>query len=252
MAGTTIRSATEEETRRLEDFARPTEAGRPRRTLGLFVALPAAAATLVLSNALPVPVPVRLLAAVAAGVVAFRLWERGATARRREALRPPPDLQAALEKDLAGGRVAVARYDLAAVVKVLPDPRRQVATVWFAKRTDGAVLLLVRPELEEAEAAGDFPAAAFEIAEGEESGLVVSLRRVGASLAPAVVREPLSDGEWEELGDGTDEEVPIPWEEVLERARCRRARGAAARREDGPGEARRAAPPSVDGPIGPR
>lgn len=236
----------------------PKTSGRPRRTLGLFVALPAGAAALIFANALPVPAVVRLLGATAVGVVAFRVWDRGARARYEESMKPAPELQADLEKDLADGRVAVARYDLAAVVKVCPDPRRQVATTWFARRTDGAVLLLVQPQLEEAEAAGDFPATAFEIASGASSGVVVSLRRVGEALAPAVVREPLSDAEWEELGDSAEEEVPLEWEEVLERARVRRVRETEAakkvevRAEAPAASAGDAAPPAPPSPIRPK
>jgi hypothetical protein len=44
VTATATRSATPAERRRLEDFVSPKASGRPRRTLGLFVALPAVVA----------------------------------------------------------------------------------------------------------------------------------------------------------------------------------------------------------------
>ena len=70
----------------------------------------------------------------------------------------------------------------------------------------------------EAEFAGEFPATAFEIATGESSHFVVSVKRLGERLVPEKVRAPLSDGEWEEIGDEADAPVSLSWDEVLERA----------------------------------
>ena len=84
--------------------------------------------------------------------------------------------------------------------------------------SDGSVALLVQPDLEEAEFNGEFPAASFEIATGEASHFLVSLTRTGEKLAPVTARAPLSDDEWEELGEEADAPVPFGWDEVLARA----------------------------------
>jgi hypothetical protein len=93
-----------------------------------------------------------------------------------------------------------------------------VRTSWFARLADGSVVLLVAPELEELELAGGFPARALEIATGEASRLVASVARKGETLASVATRAPLSDAEWEELGDDVDGSVPLGWPEILERA----------------------------------
>ena len=80
------------------------------------------------------------------------------------------------------------------------------------------MIFLVQPELMEAEFAGEFPATTFEIAAGEASHFVVSVKRLGETLVPEKVRAPLSDGEWEEIGEEADEPVSLSWDEVLKRA----------------------------------
>lgn len=221
MQTTTTRPATAEEKARLEAYLRPRAKRKPAWAVAVMLGVPLTWALFVFLNLLldgRVPVVVRLLLAVAvAGGGAWHFGKR-LTAQHEETLRPPPELRALLERDLESGRVAVARYEVEAVVKVVADRPRFVGVTWFAKLRDGGLALFVQPDLEEAELRGEFPAASFEIATGEASRLVVSVTRTGEKLAPAKVRMPLSDAEWEEIGDEADAPLPYGWEEVLERA----------------------------------
>ena len=220
MKSTTTRAATAAERSRLEAFLTPEPRRGPGRLLGFFMGVPVGVTALaVLNVALPAPAYLRATLAVGIGAAAVALFGRWAEHRHAEMLRPARAAVEALGKDLAAGRVAVTRYDVEEVVKAEPDPGRGVGPVWFVRLADGAVLLLVGPHLEEAEEAGEFPAAAFEIASGEASRFVLSVRRAGAPLAPSLVRAPLSDAEWEEVGDDVDETVPLSWPQVLEGAR---------------------------------
>lgn len=221
MTTTTTRPATAEERARLEKHLEPTRPARPAWIAAVMVGVPVTVALFVVLNLLldgVVPAFVRLVLAVVVGGAGARHWGRREAARWEEAFRPPPEIREVVERDLASGTVSVSRFEVEGIVKVAPDRRRLVRTTWFAKLADGAVALLVAPDLEEAELAGEFPATSFEIATGEESHFVVSVTRTGEKLAPVLVRMPLSDGEWEELGDEADAPVPYGWEEVLERA----------------------------------
>lgn len=221
MKTTTTRPATAEERARLEAYLNPAAKAKPAWGAAVMLAVPFTFALFLILNVLldgVVPAAVRLLLAVAiAGGGAWRFGKK-MTAQHEETLRPPPEAQELLRRDLADGRVAVARYEVEAVVKVAPDRPRFVGATWFVKRTDGAVALLVQRDLEEAEFNGEFPATSFEIATGESSHFIVSLTRTGEKLAPARTRAPLSDAEWEELGDEADAPVPFGWDEVLARA----------------------------------
>ncbi len=219
MKTTTTRPVTAEERATLERILAPTPSRHPGPLLGFFVALPATAALFLFLNLLlPAPPLVNFLLAAAGGVGGAWLYGKREGARFARSLEPAPEVQAVLRKDLAEGRAAVTRYDVDAVVKVVADRRRLVATTWLARLADGAVALLVQPELEAAEEDGEFPATSFEIASGESSHFCLSVTRLGEPLAPAVVRAPFTDAEWEELGDDADAPVPFTWEEVLERA----------------------------------
>lgn len=221
MPTTTTRPATAEERARLGKYLEPTRPARPAWIAAVMVGVPVTFALFVVLNLLldgVVPALVRLALAVAIGGAGARYWGRREATRWEEAFRPPAEIRDVVEKDLASGTVSVSRFEIEAIVKVAPDRRRLVRTTWFAKLADGAVVLLVAPDLEEAELAGEFPATSFEIATGEASHFVVSVTRTGEKLAPVKVRMPLSDGEWEELGDEADAPVPYAWDEVLERA----------------------------------
>lgn len=221
MKTTTTRPATAEERARLEAYLNPRAKAKPAWAAAVMVAVPLTWALFVVLNLLLdglVPAAVRLLLAVAiAGGGAWHFGKR-MTARHEETLRPSPEVQELLRRDLADGRVAVARYEVEAVVKVAADRPRFVGTTWFAKLPDGSVALLVQPALEEAEFNGEFPATSFEIATGEASHHFVSLTRTGETFAPVKLRAPLTDDEWEELGDEADAPVPFGWDEVLARA----------------------------------
>lgn len=220
MKKTTTRTATAAERARLEALLHPEPRRNPGRLLGLFMGVPVGITALaVLNLALPAPAFVRAAIAVAIGAWAVSLFGRWAEARHAEMLRPSKEAVEALEADLAAGRVAVTRYDVEEAVKVEADPGRLVGTNWFLRLADGSVVLLVGPHLEEAEEAGEFPATSFEIASGEASHYVLSVRKVGEALEPVAVRAPLSDAEWEAVGDDVDETVPLSWPEVLEAAR---------------------------------
>lgn len=253
MTKTTPRAATAGERARLEAYLSPAPAGNPGRLLGILVGVPVGFTAFVALNVLlPVPALVRLPLAVAIGAGTAALFGRWAAARHADMFRPAPEAEDVLRKDLAEGRVAVARYDAEAVVKVAADPGRFVGTTWFVKRADGSVVLLVGPHFEEAEEAGEFPATAFEVASGESSHYVLSVKSVGERLAPAAVRAPLSDAEWEEVGDDDDEEVPLAWTKVLERARLNPPRERAGDRRP-PGPAAAITPEEVSGgsPVDP-
>lgn len=221
MKTTATRAATAEEKARLEAYLRPRAKRKPAWAVAVMLGVPLTWALFVFLNLLldgHVPVGVRfLLAVAAAGGGAWHFGKR-LTAQHEEALRPPAELQELLQSDLESGRVSVARFEVEAIVKVAPDRPRFVGVTWLAKLRDGGVALLVAPDLEEAELRGEFPAASFEIATGEASHLVLSVTRTGEKLAPAMVRMPLSDGEWEEIGDEADAPLPYGWDEVLERA----------------------------------
>lgn len=221
MRTTTVRTATAEERARLEEYLKPSRPGKPAWLAAVMVGLPATFALFVVLNVVlagVLPALLRLAVAVAVGGAGAWHFGRREAARHEEALRPAPEICEAVGRDLASGRVSVARYEVDAVVKVAPERSRFVRTTWFARLVDGTVVLLVAPELEELELAGDFPARSFEISTGEASRFVASSRRTGEKLAPARVRMPLSDAEWAELGDEADAPIPIPWEEVLDRA----------------------------------
>ena len=132
--------------------------------------------------------------------------------------RPVPEVEDVLRRDLADGQVEVRRYEAEAVVKATADRSRFVSATYFVKLADGSVALLVGPHLEEAEFRGEFPATAFEIASGASSHYVLSVKKTGDRLAPVKTRAPLSDAEWEEIGDDDDESVPLGWAEIVERA----------------------------------
>ena len=218
---TTTRPATAEERARLEAYLNPGVRAKPARAAAVMVAVPFTLALFVALNlALGglAPPAVRLLLAVAIGGAGAWYFGKRLAAQHEEALRPAPEVQELLRRDLAEGRVSVARYEIGAVVKVVPDRPRFVGATWFAKLADGSVVLLVQPDLEEAEFNGEFPATSFEIATGEASRYLVSLTRTGEKLAPLAARAPLSDAEWAELGDEADAPVPFGWEEVLARA----------------------------------
>jgi len=221
MKTTTTRPATAEERARLEEYLSPKAKRKPAWAAAVMVAVPVTFALFIVLNLAlgeVVPAAVRLLLAVAiAGGGAWRFGRR-LTAQHEETLRPSPEVQELLRRDLADGRVAVARYEVEAVVKVAADRPRFVGATWFAKLTDGSVALLVQPDLEEAEFRGEFPATSFEIATGEASQHIVSVTRTGEKLAPLKTRAPLSDGEWEELGEEAEAPVPFGWDEVLARA----------------------------------
>ena len=239
MKTTTTRPATAEERARLEAYLNPEVKRKPAWAATVMVAVPLAwALFLVLNMALDglVPASVRLLLAVAiAGTGAF-LFGKRLSAQHAESARPAEPVLGFLQRDLESGRVVVTRWEADAVVKVASDPSRFVSTTWFAKLSDGTVALLVPPDLEEAEMNGEFPATSFEIATGEESRHVLSIRRTGERLEPAALRAPLSDGEWEELGDEADAPVPFGWDEVLARAAANplraRAKGEARSRQE--------------------
>jgi hypothetical protein len=221
MKTTTTRPATAEERARLEEYLRPSRPAKPLFIAAIMVGLPATFALFVVLNVLlegAVPAVLRLAVAVAIGGAGAWYWGKRETARTEKAFGPAPEIREVVEKDLAAGTVSVTRFDVEAIVKVVPDRGRFVRTTWFAKLADGTVALLVAPDLEEVELKGEFPATSFEIATGEASHFVASVTRTGGKLAPAGVRMPLSDGEWEELGGEDDAPVPYAWEEVLERA----------------------------------
>lgn len=221
MKTTTTRLATAEERAKLEGYLNPKPKRNPAWAATVMVTVPLAWALFMTLNMLLggiVPAAVRLLLAVAiAGGGAFIFGKRLA-AQHEASARPGEPVLGFLERDLESGRVAVTRYEVDAIVKVASDPGRFVSTTWFAKLADGGVTLLVPPELEEAELSGEFPATSFEIATGEESRHVLSIRRTGERLEPAALRAPLSEAEWEELGDEADAPVLFGWEEVLARA----------------------------------
>ncbi|MCL4808133.1 MAG: hypothetical protein KJ062_10135 [Thermoanaerobaculia bacterium] len=216
MRTTTTRSATADERTRLEAFLSPAPRRNPGRVLGLLVAFPVGYTVFVFLNLLlPSAGAVSFLLAVAAAGGAAWLFGRWAADRHAAAFRLPPEVEDLIRKDLADGRVRADRYEAEAVVKVAADPRRFVGTTWFVKLADGSVVLLVGPHFGEAEDAGQFPATAFEVASGEASHFVLSVRKLGERLAPLKTRAPLSDDEWEEIGEDDDEGVPLTWSEVL-------------------------------------
>lgn len=221
MKTTTTRPATAEERARLEAYLNPRAKRNPAWAAAVMLALPLTFALFVVLNLLLdglVPAAVRLLLAVAiAGAGAWHFGKR-MTAQHEETLRPSPEVQELLRRDLESGRVTATRYEVEGIVKVVADRPRFVGVTWFAKLRDGDVALLVQPDLEEAEFRGEFPATSFEIASGETSSFVVSLTRTGEKLAPVRTRAPLSDDEWEELGEEADAPVPFGWDEVLARA----------------------------------
>jgi hypothetical protein len=230
MKTTTTRPATEEERARLEAYLNPRAKAKPAWGAAVMIAVPLTWALFIALNMLLdglVPALVRLLLAVAIGGGGAWYYGKRWTAQHEETLRPPPEAQELLRRDLADGRVAVARYEIEAVVKVVADRPRFVGATWFVKLPDGSVALLVQPDLEEAEFNGEFPATSFEIATGEASRHIVSLTRTGEKVAPVKVRAPLSDDEWEELGDEADAPVPFGWDEVLARAAANPLRGKA-------------------------
>jgi len=219
MTTTTTRPLTLDERRKLEELLHPEGRKKPVFVTALLVAVPLAFALFVVLNLLlPGPALPELLLALGLGGGAGWFYGKRAAARSAESYQPAPEVREALGRDLAEGRAAVTRYDVESVVKVVAEPERLVLPTWFLKRTDGSVCFLVQPELVEAEFAGEFPAASFEIAAGESSRFTVSVKRIGEKLVPQRVRAPLSDGEWEEIGDEADESVPLSWDEVLERA----------------------------------
>ena len=219
MKTTTTRPLTEGERRKLEDLLRPKRRGKPAFVTAILVAVPLTFALFVFLNLfLPGSALLKLLLALGLGGGGAWFYGTRATARYEESFQPPPEVQEALRKDLAEGHALVTRYDVEAVVKVVAEPGRLVLATWFLKRTDGVVSFLVQPDLMEAEFAGEFPATAFEIATGESSHVTVSVKRLGERLAAEKVRAPLSDGEWEDIGDEADEPVSLSWDEVLERA----------------------------------
>lgn len=218
---TTTRPLTEEERGKLEELLHAKGPGRSALATAVLVAVPLTFALFVLLRfLLPGPALAELLVALGLGCGGAWVYGKRVAERSVEARRPAPEAREALRKDLAEGRAAVARYDVEAVVKVEAEPERLVLPTWFLKLADGSVSFLVEPALVEAESAGEFPATAFEIASGESSHVTVSVKRLGEKLAPETVRAPLSDGEWEDLGDEADEPVPFTWDEVLERARA--------------------------------
>jgi hypothetical protein len=221
MKTTTVRAATPEERVRLAEYLMPSRPGKPAWLGAVLVGVPATFALFVVLNTLldgVVPSVVRLGAALAIGGAGAWTFGKREAARYEEAFRPAPEIREAVERDLASGSVSVARWEIEAIVKVAPDRARFVRTSWFARLADGSVVLLVAPELEELELAGGFPARALEIATGEASRLVASVARKGETLASVATRAPLSDAEWEELGDDVDGSVPLGWPEILERA----------------------------------
>ncbi len=208
-----------EERTALEGHLNPGPARTPGRLMGLFMGVPIGFTALVVLNlSLPGPAFVRVLLAVAVGAGAAWLFGRWMAARHAEMFRPAPQVEDVLRKDLADGRVVVRRYEAEAVVKVAADRSRFVSATYFVKLGDGSVALLVGPHLEEAEFRGEFPATVFEIAAGESSQYVLSVRKAGERLVPVKTRAPLSDAEWEEIGDDDDEGVPLGWAEIVERA----------------------------------
>jgi hypothetical protein len=221
MKTTTTRPATAEERAKLEAYLNPEVKRKPAWAAAVMVAVPLAWALFIALNMLLdglAPAGVNLLLAVAlAGGGAWYFGKR-MTAQHAASFRPAEPLLGFLQRDLESGRVVVTRWEVDAVVKVASDPGRFVSTTWFARLSDGSVALLVPPDLEEAELNGEFPATSFEIATGEESRHVLSIRRTGEKLEPAALRAPLSDAEWEELGDEADAPVPFGWNEVLARA----------------------------------
>ncbi len=219
MKTTTTRPITPEERATLEGHLNPRPAGAPGRLLGLFMAVPVGFTALVFLNLL-VPGPAILRYLLAAAVAAGAAWlvDKWVVARNEAMFRPAPEVETVLQRDLAEGRVEVTRYEAEAVVKVAADRGRFVSATYFVKLGDGSVALLVGPHLEEAEFRGEFPATSFEIAEGEASHYVLSVKRTGEKLAPVATRAPLSDAEWEELGDDADGAVPLAWAEIVERA----------------------------------
>ena len=219
MKTTTTRPMSTEERTALEGHLNPAPAGSPSRVMGLFMGVPIGfTALIVLNLALPGPAFLRVLLAVAVGAGAAWLFGRWMAQRHREMFRPVPEVEDVLRRDLADGQVEVRRYEAEAVVKATADRSRFVSATYFVKLADGSVALLVGPHLEEAEFRGEFPATAFEIASGASSHYVLSVRKTGDRLAPVKTRAPLSDAEWEEIGDDVDESVPLGWAEIVERA----------------------------------
>ncbi|HQP87131.1 MAG TPA: hypothetical protein PLL76_12825, partial [Thermoanaerobaculia bacterium] len=182
MKATTTRPATPEERLRLEAYLHPKPKSNPAWAATVMVTVPLAWALFMILNMLLgglVPAAVRLLLAVAiAGGGAWHFGKR-LSAQHAESARPAEPVLGFLQRDLESGRVVVNRWEADAFVKVASDPGRFVSTTWFAKLTDGTVVLLAQPDLEEAELSGDFPATSFEIATGEESRHVLSIRRTG-------------------------------------------------------------------------
>lgn len=210
---------TAEERSALEGHLNPGPAGTPGRLMGLFMGVPIGfTALIVLNLSLPGPAFLRVLLAVAVGAGAAWLFGRWTAQRHREMFRPAPEVDDVLRKDLADGRVEVRRYEAEAVVKATADRSRFVSATYFVKLADGSVALLVGPHLEEAEFRGEFPATAFEIASGASSHYVLSVKKTGERLVPSKTRAPLSDAEWEEIGDDDDESVPLGWADIVERA----------------------------------
>lgn len=221
MKTTTTRPATPDERARLEEYLKPSRPATPLWIAAIMVGVPVTFGLFVVLNVLlagVLPAFLRLVLAAAVGGAGAWYWGKRQAARHEEAFRPAPEICEVVGRDLAAGRVSVTRFEIEAIVKVAPDRPRFVRTTWFAKLADGSVALLVAPDLEELELKGEFPATSFEIATGESSHFVVSVTRTGEKLAPAKVRMPLSDGEWEEIGDEADAPVPYGWDEVLERA----------------------------------
>lgn len=219
MKTSTTRPLTGEERTKLEELLKPKRREKPAFVMAVLVAVPLTFALFVFLNLLlPGPALLKLLLALGLGGGGAWYYGKRATARYEESFQPAPEVQEVLRKDLAEGRALVTRYEVESVVKVVAEPGRLVLATWFLKGTDGVVSFLVQPDLMEAEFQGAFPATVFEIATGESSYFVVSVTRLGEQLAPEKVRAPLSDAEWEEIGDEADAPVPLSWDEVLERA----------------------------------
>lgn len=131
-----------------------------------------------------------------------------------------PALRERIRADLAGGVLNIDCIEVAEAIEV--REQEDEGPAFFLKLTDGRVLVFSGQYLDRLKQRG-FPWRIFELTEAPASKLIFQLKRLGAPIRPAFVREPFTFAEFKTYGGGKYQVLETDFESLKIKPASRRA-----------------------------